>query len=159
MLTKATADEKKPTSTQSLPSHYAKTLINLFTSKILIEQTKLSIQKSTLASQYKLTDRDFTYLIQFGLFTIRDASNFWLAIPNFGKFRRMLLETRKVILDCIRKKKYKEMEFDELDKRNSKGKVKQIGLVYVLHDLIGNEAISIMDVPNKSVCFKINNNV
>ena len=138
-----------------LPTH--KLLISTFTDKILIEQNTLSLQKTLLTSQYFLSDRDFTYLIQFGLFNIRDASAFWLAIPNFGAFRKMILETRKLVMDCIRKKKYKEMEFDELDKRHGRGKVSKLGLIYILHDLIGNDLISLMDVPNKSVFFKIKN--
>jgi len=142
-------------SKSSLPTH--KTLINLFTDKILVEQNSLSLQKSLLISKYGLSDRDFTYLIQFGLFNIRDSSAFWLSIPNFGAFRKMILETRKLIMDCIRKKKYKEIEFDELDKRHCRGKVSRLGLIYVLHDLIGNDLIALMDVPNKSVFFKIKN--
>ena len=150
--------EKIFTSSSSSQSTIQKSLLSLFTDKILVEQNFLSIQKSVLISKYKLSDRDFTHLIQFGLFNIKDASNFWFAIPNFGSFRKMVLETRKLVLDCIRKKKYKEIEYEELDKRNSKGKVSRMGLVYIMHDLIGNDLISLMDdVPNKSVYFKLKN--
>ena len=147
--------DKLANSAGTSPSLVQKPLLSLFTDKILVEQNCLSIQKATLSDRYKLNDRDFTYLIQFGLFNIKDASNFWFAVPNFGRFRRVFVETRKLILDCIRKKKYKEIEFEELDKRNSKGKVSRFGLVYALHDLIGNDLVSLMDVPNKSVYFKL----
>lgn len=130
-------------------------LLCLFVDKIVPEANSLSLNKAVLIAKYKLNEKDLTYLIQFGLLTIKDAANFWVAIPNFGIFRRVQVETRKSIVDVIKKKKYKEISFEELNCKNSK-KVKQIGVLYVLHDLLGDESIRIMELPSSGVFFKLN---
>ena len=133
-----------------------KSLISLFIDKILIEESSpLSMSKLVLVSKYGLSDKDITCLIQFGVLSIKDAAHFWLAMPNVGPFRRGVLEARKLVVDTLKKKKYKEIEFDELDKRNAKNKLHQVGIVYVLHDLLGSETIRRVEVPNKSVFFKL----
>lgn len=130
--------------------------VQAFLRKILFETSALSIEKSVLYLKYKLTENEISTLVRMGLLLIKDPSHFWFAIPNIGRFRRTLHDARKSLVDVLKKKKYKEMSLDELKCRNMKH-VQQLGVLYVLSDLIGSEQIVRVDSPlRNSFTFKLN---
>ncbi|CAF0716133.1 unnamed protein product [Brachionus calyciflorus] len=137
-----------------------KNLIDLFMEKILL-QNNLTIDSDTLIDEYKLSDSDISILVQEGLLGIKDSSNFWFSIPNLGKFRRILVETRKSLLDLLRRQKYKEINlrlfFNNLliQKHKNFRSVNRLGAIYVLCDLIGNDLVRKIDSP-MGIVIKLN---
>lgn len=139
-----------------------KALIAKFLDKILLHN-HLTIDQHTLTDEYGLSDSDITVLVQVGLLGIKDPSHFWFSIPNLGKFRRILVETRKSLLDLLRRQKYKEINlrlfFNNLliQKHRNFKTVNRLGAIYVLCDLIGNDLIRKIDSP-MGVVIKLNPN-
>ena len=123
-----------------------KCLIEKFQNEILNEFKELSITEFELKKNYHLTESEITVLIQIGLLTIKNPSSWWFAIPFVGTFRKNLTDARKSLLNVLKKKKYKEASLEELYKRDVK-KINQIGLIYLISDLIGKEEICKMDSP------------
>lgn len=139
-----------------------KNLVELFLTKILINETsQLSISKSSLLIDYRVTDSDISALVQVGLLSIKDPSNFYFSIPGLGKFRRILLESRKSLLDQLRRQKYKEinlrMFFNSLliQKNKSFRNINRMGAIYVICDLIGSEEVRKIDSP-MGIVIKLN---
>ncbi len=126
--------------------HENKLLIDRFVEKILFETKELSINRHDLKNKYNLTEEEVTLIIRSGLLTIKDAQTWWFAIPLIGNFRRQLVEARRSVVNLLRKKKFKEIGVEELYKRSSK-KISQIGVVYLICDLIGREVIRRIDSP------------
>lgn len=147
-------DFKEYILTQIQQNSKHKYLIDIFLNKILPNETsQLSISKTSLLTDYKIGDSDISSLIQLGLLAIKDPSNFWFSIPNLGKFRRILLATRKSLLDLLRRQKYKEINlrsfFNNLliQKHKNFKTINKIGAIYVVCDLIGNDLIRKIDSP------------
>jgi serine/threonine-protein kinase 19 len=130
----------------SIHIHESKALVERFQEKILFDTKELSISRHDLKNKYNLTEDEVTCLIRSGLLTIKDAQSWWFAIPLIGNFRRDLVEARRSVVNVIRKKKFKEVGVDELYKRSSK-KISQIGVIYLICDLIGREVIRRVDSP------------
>ena len=80
-------------------------VLDHFLTNILCENKSLSIESSLLKIKFKFSDKDITQLVQFGLIIIKDSSNFWLAIPCIGQFRKDMMDARKCLLTTIRKNK------------------------------------------------------
>lgn len=53
-----------------------------------------------------LKEPDRHLLVRHGLLTLRDASSFWLALPNAGVFMHHMRQGRADILRAIRRSKY-----------------------------------------------------
>jgi serine/threonine-protein kinase 19 len=140
-----------------------KWLVDVYLEKILAnESNDLSIEKATLMNKYKLSEKDLTGLINLGLFTIKDVGNFWFAIPDIGKFRRVLLECRRSFMNLIRKQKYTEINinlfFDKLivSKNKNFKHVRNIGAIYLISDMLGKETVRKVISP-MGVVVKLNN--
>lgn len=129
-----------------MPEGEFKNLINKFQDRILDDVKELSVSQFELKSSYHLTEREITVFIQCGLLTIKNPSSWWFAIPFVGNFRRDLIDARKLTMNLLRKKKFKEFSIEEMYKRNSK-KISQIGVVYLVTDLIGKELVRKIDSP------------
>jgi serine/threonine-protein kinase 19 len=125
-----------------------KWLVDVYLTRILPnESNELSIEKATLMEKYKLAEKDLTGLIKLGLFTIKDVRHFWFALPDVGRFRRMLLECRRRFVGVLRKRKHGEvnvnMFFDKLvvAKNQNFKHVRNIGAIYLIGDMLGKEVV------------------
>jgi len=123
-----------------------KDLIQKFAEEIISKPSELSYSKSELMIDHNFKDSDISLLIKYGLLTIKDASNWWISIPNIGTFRRLTIEGRSILKLIIRKKKFHEININELVERDLK-KCKTLGIMYHCHDIIGNESVQKIDSP------------
>jgi hypothetical protein len=57
-----------------------------------------------------------------------------------------LIEARKAIINILKKKKFNELPIEELYRRNNK-KVCQIGIMFLVADLLGTESVRKVDSP------------
>lgn len=129
-------------------------IIRKFVDTFLRKSTELYINKRDLVS-YKFSDSNISVLIQHGLLNIKDSSSWWFSIPNIGSFRRITLDARQIIDSIIRKKRYNELNVDELRARNI-NKLKIFGLFFHCYDLIGKDAVIRIDSPMGFI-LKLNN--
>lgn len=123
-----------------------KTLIEKFQDQILDEIKDLSVSEFDLKSTYHLNEREITVLVQTGLLTIKNSSSWYFAIPFVGNFRRNLIEARRASINILKKKKFNELAIDELYRRNNK-KINQIGIMYLVADLLGTESVRKVNSP------------
>lgn len=132
-----------------------KSLVDMYLNRILVDEAthQLSIEKSHLIFKYKLDEKQISTLVQSGLLALKSATHFWFSIPGFGKFRRQLLESRKSLLDLVRRQSYKEMnvrhfyDYLHISKNKNFKNVNRIGANYLICDLIGNEVLVKIDSP------------
>ena len=120
--------------------------IRKFLNETLKEVKELSVSESELKLKFQFKEKDLTTLIQCGLLTIKDKSNWWFAIPGIGKFRRALIDARKSLIGLVKRKRYNELNVDEIHARNIKA-INKMGVVYLISDLIGKEVIRKVDSP------------
>lgn len=131
-------------STKISETEYKK-LLETFQEKILFDIKEMSITLTEL-KLYHITECEITALIQTGVLVNKNANSWWFAIPYVGNFRRDLIGARKSLMNQLRRKKFKEMNIDELYQRNSKN-ITQIGIVYLVADLLGKELVRRIDSP------------
>jgi serine/threonine-protein kinase 19 len=132
----------------------AKNLVDLYLNSIISnEANQLSINKQILLSRYKLEESHISSLVHIGLLAIKEPGIFWFSIPGIGKFRLQLQDSRRSLLDILRRQKYKEMniklffDFLLINKNKKFKSVNRIGADYVLCDLIGSDLIHTFDSP------------
>ena len=128
--------------------------IRKFLNETITETKELSVTDQELKLNFSFKEADITTLIHAGLLTIKENAVWWFSIPSIGKFRRVLLDARRSVLNLIKKKRYNELNVDEVNVRNMKS-VNQIGIVYILYDLIGKEAIRKVDSPLANFIIKL----
>lgn len=143
-----TDDLKRYLETVILPavSGSSEQSIKNYLNKILTQTNEIFIKKSELKNKFRLTETDVTTLVQLGLFAIKDANDLWFSIPSVGKFRRVSLESRRLVTNLMNRKKYHEMNVEELVKRNIKN-LSQLGIPYLVLDLIGSSLVKRVDSP------------
>ncbi len=129
--------------------------LKVYLNTYLLQPTDSCISKSDLTSVYSVCDSTITYLIQNCFLTIKDSHAYFHTIPNLGQLFNFVSNARGSIRFVISKKKYKEMNIYELKHRNLK-KLKQLGLMYHLFDVIGNDMVKLVDSP-MGIVLKLNN--
>ncbi|XP_012596590.2 winged helix repair factor 1 isoform X1 [Microcebus murinus] len=80
------------------------------------------------------------HLVNAGVFNVRDAGSWWLAVPGAGRFIKYFVKGRQAVLGMVRKAKYRELLLSELLGRRAPAAVR-LGLAYHVHDLIGAQLV------------------
>lgn len=115
-----------------------------FISAIEMGRVEVSMRRDRLQQLCSLSDADISTLVRCGLLAIRDAHTVWLSIPNAYVLTRALTDGRQVIVDAIRRTKFKEVLLSELLKKPL-AKGISTGIRYCLLDLIGSETLTFVD--------------
>ncbi|XP_045681812.1 serine/threonine-protein kinase 19 isoform X2 [Phyllostomus hastatus] len=108
--------------------------VQKFLASVLPACRDLSFQQDQMTQTFGFTDTEITQLVNAGIFTVRDAGSWWLAVPGAGRFGR------QAVLGMVRKAKYRELLLSELLGRRVPASVK-LGLAYHVHDLIGAQLV------------------
>jgi hypothetical protein len=118
--------------------------------KLLEHNNQMFIQHQESESTTHLSEFERTELIKLGLLTIKDSTSYWFSIPAIGRYRKTLLNGRRCLLQLLKKKKYNEIDIDELNAKNLK-KINEIGLIYLISDLIGTDKIRRIETSNSFI--------
>ncbi|XP_008066956.1 serine/threonine-protein kinase 19 [Carlito syrichta] len=100
----------------------------------------LSFQQDQMTQTFGFRDPEITHLVNAGVFTVRDAGSWWLAVPGVGRFIKYFVKGRQAVLGMLRKAKYRELLLSELLGRRAPAAVR-LGLAYHVHDLIGAQLV------------------
>jgi hypothetical protein len=119
--------------------------------KILKQIKELSVDSTQLRVDFNLSDADITLLIQLGLLTIKSSNrmltSYWLSIPGIGKFKRVIEQSRRLLINSLRKNKYNEINSTHLNVMSNNKLFKLVGLPYLVVDMIGSGLIRRIDSP------------
>ncbi|XP_012660189.1 serine/threonine-protein kinase 19 isoform X2 [Otolemur garnettii] len=100
----------------------------------------LSFQEDQMTQTFGFRDPEITHLVNAGVFNVRDAGSWWLAVPGAGRFIKYFVKGRQTVLGMVRKAKYRELLLSELLGRRTPATVR-LGLTYHVHDLIGAQLV------------------
>uniref|UniRef100_A0A2K6F9V4 Serine/threonine kinase 19 n=1 Tax=Propithecus coquereli TaxID=379532 RepID=A0A2K6F9V4_PROCO len=100
----------------------------------------LSFQQDQMTQTFGFRDSEITHLVNAGVFNVRDAGSWWLAVPGAGRFIKYFVKGRRAVLGMVRKAKYRELLLSELLGRRAPAAVR-LGLSYHVHDLIGAQLV------------------
>ncbi|XP_045681813.1 serine/threonine-protein kinase 19 isoform X3 [Phyllostomus hastatus] len=114
--------------------------VQKFLASVLPACRDLSFQQDQMTQTFGFTDTEITQLVNAGIFTVRDAGSWWLAVPGAGRFIKYFVKGRQAVLGMVRKAKYRELLLSELLGRRVPASVK-LGLAYHVHDLIGAQLV------------------
>ena len=121
--------------------------VNEFLLKILPKVKDVSVEKSKILKDFRLSDQVITTLMNLGILNLRDEKSLWISIPYGALFMKSLIAGRKAVLSIINKMKYKEIFQSELEKRDIRLHSK-LGIVYHIHDIIGNDMVRKLSTTN-----------
>ena len=103
-------------------------------------------------------------MVNAGLLILKETGIFWFSFPSAGAFMKRILKGRQIVLQIIKKRKYREIlqtvsvfvlhstcyqfvlsvlsfvSFQELEKRKL-DKSLELPLHYIIHDLIGGKKL------------------
>ncbi|XP_024413354.3 inactive serine/threonine-protein kinase 19 isoform X2 [Desmodus rotundus] len=114
--------------------------VQKFLASVLPACRDLSFQQDQMTRTFGFSDTEITQLVNAGIFTVRDAGSWWLAVPGAGRFIKYFVKGRQAVLGMVRKAKYRELLLPELLGRRAPASVK-LGLAYHVHDLIGAQLV------------------
>ncbi|XP_036891507.1 serine/threonine-protein kinase 19 isoform X3 [Sturnira hondurensis] len=114
--------------------------VQKFLASVLPACRDLSVQQDQMTQTFGFTDTEITQLVNAGIFTVRDAGSWWLAVPGAGRFIKYFVKGRRAVLGMVQKAKYRELLLSELLGRRAPASVK-LGLAYHVHDLIGAQLV------------------
>ena len=127
-----------------------KRLKQRFIHDLLPNYIRLSINKNTLLNDFQLNPNDIHLLIQLGLLVSKQIDQYWFSIPNLASFITCIEKGRRMLLQMLSRRTYKEIPIDEFRLRDMKKKC-CLGFDYHIHDLIGVNLAHIIDTPTGSV--------
>ena len=117
--------------------------LRIFIEKVVPNCSDISVEKEFM-SKYHIKDEEITELIRFGVLTVKDFNQWWLAVPRVGGLIMSLTEGRKSIINIVKKSKHQEINCNELLKRKCPKNAK-LGMTYLLLDLIGSNILTLID--------------
>ena len=116
-------------------------VVNKFLDIVVPTLKDISINEDVLIAHHGFKDKDVTELIKAGILTVKNAGSWWLAVPNVGTFLKTLRKGRQIILQTLKRAKYKEMNKDTLTSKKTLPSLK-FNIEYQLHDLIGADLVN-----------------
>jgi hypothetical protein len=121
-----------------------------FIEDLLPKCIRLSIDKNLLENDFKFNSNDIHLLIQLGLLLPKQIDEYWFSIPNLASFITCLEKGRRIILQMLSRRTYREIPMNEFRLRDMKKKC-LLGFNYHIHDLIGTNLAHIIDTPTGSI--------
>lgn len=112
-----------------------------FLNKVLPSLDSYIIEKSLLKNEYRLSEKDITELVQFGLLVFDQENTYTISFPGLGQFMKTFYDGRKALLNLIKKSKYKELLLSEIKGRALKP-LEILGIDYHLSDVIGAKLVT-----------------
>lgn len=82
-------------------------------------------------------------LIRAGYLTMRDESSFWFALPRMGLFMKNRDDARKRLLSELKRKRYKEMLLEDLERIPLSGCC--FTARWCVRDIVGDKAVECVD--------------
>ncbi|XP_065898691.1 inactive serine/threonine-protein kinase 19-like [Dysidea avara] len=120
--------------------------VKIFITSVLPRCKDVSVSKTALLTEARLSEADISFLVNCGLLVVRDigkAASWWFAIPGVGLFVRHLTKGRSAVLQMIKRAKHQELLQSELEAR--KLSVSKLGMDYHLRDILGAELVRSID--------------
>ncbi|VTJ75641.1 serine/threonine-protein kinase 19 [Marmota monax] len=124
--------------------------VQKFLASVLPACGDLSFQQEQMTQTFGFRDPEITHLVKAGVFTVRDAGSWWLAVPGAGRFIKYFVKGRQAVLGMVRKAKYRELLLSELLGRRAPATV-QLGLAYHVHDLIGAQLVDCVSTTSGTI--------
>ena len=121
-----------------------------FIDNVLPKSIRLSIEKNALENNFQMNTNDINLLIQSGLLLPKESDQYWFSIPGLAPLVRCVEKGRRILLQMLARRTYREMSMNEFRQRDTK-KHCLLGFEYHMHDLIGANLAHIIDTPTGSV--------
>jgi hypothetical protein len=121
-----------------------------FIQDLLPNSIRLSIDKNLLENNFQFNSNDIHLLIQLGLLLPKQIDQYWFSIPNLSVFITCLEKGRRILLQMLSRRTYREIPMKEFRLRDTK-KTCLLGFDYHIHDLIGANLAHIIDTPTGSI--------
>ena len=117
--------------------------LRIYMEKVVPNCTGISVSKE-LMREHLISDEEVTELIRFGVLTVKDFNQWWIAVPRVGGLIMSLTDGRKAVINIVKKSKHQESNCGELLKRKCPKNAK-LGMTYLLLDLIGSNMLTCVD--------------
>ncbi len=121
-----------------------------FIQDLLPKYIRLSIDKNLLENDFQFNSNDIHLLIQSGLLLPKQIDQYWFSIPNLSPFITCLEKGRRILLQMLSRRTYREIPLNEFRLRDTK-KTCLLGFDYHIYDLIGANLAHIIDTPTGSI--------
>jgi hypothetical protein len=121
-----------------------------FIQDLLPKCIRLSIDKNLLENDFKFNSNDIHLLIQLGLLLPKQIDQYWFSLPNLAPFITCLEKGRRILLQMLSRRTYREIPMNEFRLRDMK-KNCLLGFDYHIYDLIGANLAHIIDTPTGSI--------
>ncbi|XP_065222808.1 inactive serine/threonine-protein kinase 19-like [Planococcus citri] len=119
-------------------------LFQKFFDKVLLSTRDIGISKTDLLIKHRFSEADVRTLVNAGLLILKETGIFWFSFPSAGAFMKRVLKGRQIILQIIRKRRYREILQTELEKRKL-DKSLELPLHYLIHDLVGGKVLKCVE--------------
>jgi len=121
-----------------------------FIQDLLPKYIRLSIDKNLLENEFHINSNDIQLLVQLGLLLPKQINQYWFSIPNLAPFITCIEKSRRILLQMLSRRTYREIPINEFRLRDTK-KHCLLGFDYHIHDLIGANLAHIIDTPTGSI--------
>lgn len=135
-----TEDYKEHVRTFTADLSISKVVVEKFLSTVVSHCQDISLNKHKMMYEFQFKDEEITQLVKACVLTVRDVGSWWVAIPSAGMYMKSFMRGRKAVLTMIRKCKYKEILYQDLECRKLP-KVARLGMTYHIHDIIGADLV------------------
>lgn len=117
-----------------------------FIQDLLPKAIRLSVDKTLLENQFQFNSNDIHLLIQAGLLLPKQIDQYWFSIPNLAPLITCLEKGRRVLLQMLSRRTYREIPMNEFRVRDLKKKC-LLGFDYHIHELVGANLAHVIDTP------------
>ena len=117
-----------------------------FSQDLLPKAIRLSVDKTLLENHFQFNSNDIHLLIQAGLLLPKQIDEYWFSIPNLAPFITCLEKSRRVLLQMLSRRTYREIPMNEFRLRDTKKKC-LLGFDYHIHELVGAHLAHVIDTP------------
>jgi hypothetical protein len=121
-----------------------------FIQDLLPKYIRLSIDKNLLEKEFQINSNDIHLLIQSGLLLPKQINEYWFSIPNLAPFITCLEKGRRILLQMLSRRTYREIPINEFRLRDTK-KTCLLGFDYHIYDLIGANLAHLIDTPTGAI--------
>ncbi|KAL5473964.1 hypothetical protein EMCRGX_G028533 [Ephydatia muelleri] len=118
-------------------------LCRKFVGTVLTDCTDVSISREHLISTLHLSQEEITAVVNHGVLVMRDVGSWWFAIPGISAFVKSFTKGRTLLLQAIKRSKFREVLQKNLMGRHWSGC--RLGIEYHIHDIIGAEFVQCIE--------------
>lgn len=117
-------------------------LCKKFVGTVLTECVDVSISRECLIS-LRMSQEEIGVIVNHGVLVMRDVGSWWFAIPGVSTFIKSFTKGRNLLLQAIKRSKFREALQKNLMGRQWSGC--RLGIEYHIHDIIGAELVQCIE--------------